>query len=1325
MGEKQRGPFGLDFEGVQVIHGRRLEAMREPGNRALRFGLLAVLVALAGGLALAQSQPAPRITQPIDDSRRVTLKGNVHPLAQPRYDRGAVPDSFPAERMLLLLQRSPESETALRQFIEDAHTPGSSGYHKWLKPAELASLYGPADSDVGAVAAWLKSHGFSVPRVSKGKAAIEFSGSAGQLREAFHTELHTYVVNGETHHANDRDPQIPAALESLVAGITSLNDFRPKSYAEVLGRAIYDPKTHRVTPQWTLNTEALALAPGDFAVQYDLNPLYNAGTNGAGVTIGLIGASNVDPTVVAAYRALFGLPPSALNVVIDGEDPGENGALIESYLDVEVSGAVAPGATINLYTAADTSVQSGLDLAALRAVDDDEAAVLSTSYGECEQALGSSENQFWAALWEQAAAQGQTSFVSSGDNGPAICDTDLGQPAKSGLAVNGFSSTPWNVSVGGTDFYYSTYAGTSAAQNAQLATYWNLTPSSLPAVSILKPIPEQPWNDAFGLNLATGGVYSPGSPTIVAGSGGASSCSSGVDATDGTYASCSGGYPKPAWQTGVGVPADGVRDLPDVSLFAANGANDSFYPICVGGEGIFQECVPTDGGVAITGVGGTSASSPAMAGIMALINQEYGRQGQANFTLYPLAAQHPTAFHDVTVGSNNVPCQEGTPSCTLSALHDNTNGFYTFGQYYATPGYDQATGLGSVDANLLVKYWTSLHFTPTNTSLALSQTSFTHGTPVTVTVGVSGSGGTPSGDVALVTTASPAVNAGLGEIALQNGAASESVNNLPGGEYTLTARYAGDTLFASSSSVPVALNVTAEDSTTSLVGTYYDWTSGSFVSLSNGSSYPYGTYIALDAQPTGVNAPAGTRDGIATGTVTFADAASTGTVSSGPVKLTSNGVAEWIPSAGFTAGSHSLTAGYSGDASFKASASAPALGFTITKAATQVTLSASPSIIGAGSTVALTLLAVVSPTAPPPTGTATFYFGATVLGTATLGPAPYNPTVGAAALNAAGLPLGIDAITATYSGDANCNPAAAPAINVTVEQPVTLSATLNPNPFNEAQNFTVAVTVKGVASLPVPTGVVLLSATGVRSSYSDAETLVNGAATISGAGNFFNPGNVALTVSYNGDSNYAPAVTTIYSSDAAPFTISATPVVIAAPGATTGNTSTVTVTPGGNFVGAVALSCALSASPGGAQDPPSCVIPSSVNITGTSAVTATMTINSTAASSGTASSAMVRPFPDRRRWLAGSGGAVLLGIALVGIPAPGRRRRSLLGCVFVLALCGILAGCHGKGSSGTAGGGNAGTTPGTYTFTATASTPGPNAALPTVSASAQVTVTIQ
>src|SRR5437016_5342940 len=736
------------------------------------------------GLGQSLSVTSPRL--PIDNSQRVTLRGNTHPLAQPRYDHGAVVDSFPAERMLLLLKRSPEQETALRQFIEDAHSPGSLSYHKWLTPEQFGRLYGSADSDVAAVIAWLQSHGFSVAHVSKGKTAIEFSGSAGQIRGAFQTEIHTYFVLGEEHHANDRDPQIPAALAPVVAGITSMNDFKPKSYSAMLGRATYEPSTHQVKPQWTLAGSALALAPGDFAVQYDLNSLYSADTNGTGVTIGIIGASNVDPEVVAAYRALFGLPAKALNVVIDGQDPGLNGAALESYLDVELAGAVAPGATINLYTSADSALESGLNLAALRAVDDDEAAVLSTSYGNCEQFLGSAGNQFWAAVWEQAAAQGQTSFVSAGDGGSAGCDNfDIPQVAHQGLAVNGFSSTPWNISVGGTDFFYTTYNGTTASRNVQLATFWNLTPTMLPATSLLKPIPEQPWNHAFGLNLATKGVYSSDSPTIVAGSGGASSCTSGVDDSNGSFASCSGGYPKPAWQTGIGVPADGVRDLPDVSLFAAAGANYSFYPICA----FSNDCIPDEDGVRIVGVGGTSASSPAMAGVMALINQKYGPQGQANFTLYPLAAQHPAVFHDISIGSNNVPCQSGTSSCTLSARTDNTNGFYTLGQYYGAAGYDQATGLGSFDAALLLEYWTSLHFTPTTTTLNISQTSFTHGTPVTVSIDVAGNGGTPSGNVGLVTTASPSVNTGLGELPLESGTVSSSFKDFPGGQYNVTAKY--------------------------------------------------------------------------------------------------------------------------------------------------------------------------------------------------------------------------------------------------------------------------------------------------------------------------------------------------------------------------------------------------------------------------------------------------------------------------------------------------------------------------------------------------------
>lgn len=290
-------------------------------------------LALFWNPALAQNQPASRITQSIDDRIRITLKGNVHPLAQPRYDQGPVSDSFAANRMFLLLQRSPEREAALQHFLQDAHRAGGSNYHRWLTPKQFGALYGPTDSEIAAVSGWLQRQGFSVARVTKGKTAIEFSGTAGQIRSAFHTEIHTYSVNGEQRHANNLDPQIPAALAPLIAGVTPMNDFQPKSYIKVLGKASYDPGTHKFVPNWGFpNGQGLLnLGPGDFAVQYDLNPLYTAGVTGTGVTIGLIGASNVDPVVVATYRSFFGLPASPVNVVIDGLDPGENYAATSPF----------------------------------------------------------------------------------------------------------------------------------------------------------------------------------------------------------------------------------------------------------------------------------------------------------------------------------------------------------------------------------------------------------------------------------------------------------------------------------------------------------------------------------------------------------------------------------------------------------------------------------------------------------------------------------------------------------------------------------------------------------------------------------------------------------------------------------------------------------------------------------------------------------------------------------------------------------------------------------------------------------------------------------
>src|SRR5579863_3707526 len=861
---------------VVIASLRRLGFRRSSVRRTFRLPELTLCIAFAQLAvpyqAIAQDSSVSRIARPIDEGVFVTLKGNIHPLAMARYDKGAVADSLPAERLLLLLKRSPEKDVALQRFLQDAHTPGSSSYHQWLTPVEFANRFGPDDADVSLAVSWLASHGFSVARVSGGKTAIEFSGSAGQLREAFHTQIHTYIVNGEEHYANSSDPQIPAALAPLVAGITPMNNFPLRASAANLGSGAYDLTTNRVTPAWTLSPGQYALAPGDFAIQYDLNPVHSSGTNGAGVSIGIISDSNIDPKFVAAYRSLFHLPASAPRVVIDGADPGQTNDAVESYLDVEIAGSVAPAATVELYAAASTNLQGGLNLAALRAVDDDAASVLSTGYGLCEQSLGAAGNKFWAEVWEQAAAQGQTPLVSSGASGSAGCDDfDIPEPAKYGLAVNGISSTPWNIAVGGTDFFYSTYNGTEAAQGAQLASFWK--PAGFAQfTSLQKRVPEQTWNESFGLNLSTGGIYLPGNgTTILAGGGGASSCITGKIDSNGTYSSCSSGYAKPVWQAGTGVPADGVRDIPDISLFAGIGSNDSFYPICQSAT----ECVATKQGLMVDEVGGTSTSVAALAGIFALIDQKFGRQGQADFRLYALAAQHGAVFHGISIGSNDVPCAEGSPDCSLSAANNNTKGTYTLGNYSATHGYDQASGLGSIDVDLLLRYWNLPAQTPTSTALAVSQTRIVHGSPVKVTVGVSGSGGTPGGQVALVGSATPSVNIGVGDLTLNSGAASGSVDSLPGGKYKLTARYGGDGTFASSISNAVTLNVTAETSATSVSGAYYYYSGKILGAIKNGGTLPFGYFDSFATKILGARAPVDGTDGVATGTVEITDTVGT------------------------------------------------------------------------------------------------------------------------------------------------------------------------------------------------------------------------------------------------------------------------------------------------------------------------------------------------------------------------------------------------------------------------------------------------------------------
>ncbi len=1106
--------------------------------RLLRFiirviCLVALNLAVAAAFAAPRNSPspatateaAPRVQGSVDANTRVVLHGNTHPLIQSGTDMGEVDSSLPAGRMLLLLQRSPEQESALADFIQAAHTPGSPSFHQWLKPQEFGRLYGPADSDIAAVTAWLQSHGLTVNQVHAGRLAIEFTGTAGQVNEAFQTKIHRYQVNGEIHLANATDPSVPAALAPVIIGLAPLNDFHPQPRLQVMGRAQFNPKTHQATPKWTYpqgGGVVFVMAPGDFAMQYDINSVYSAGITGSGQSIAIISESNVDLSLVAAYLNLFGLSGLLPTVIVDGVDPGQNSAAVEAYLDIEIAGSVAPGATVLLYTSNGTALSNGLALAAMRAVEDDQAGIISVSYGECESALGQSGNAFWSALWQQAAAQGQTVFVSSGDGGSASCDNfDAQQVAYSGLAVNGIASTPYNVAVGGTDFFYSSY-NTPSAIAAQLNSYWSTTSTTTPTVSLKQPIPEQAWNDFFGFNMYdSGNPNNQPSEMIVASGGGASSAAlypSGI-AT---------GYAKPAWQTGTGVPTDHVRDLPDLSLFAANGYNYSFYPICASPGDCSGANLTSSSTVVITGVGGTSASSPAMAGIQALINQSTGVwAGQANFIYYPLATRHPAAFHDVTIGGNQVLCYPGTANCVAGSSISNSNGYYVENGYSTGTGYDLATGLGSVDVASMIANWNSVSFTPTTVTLNVSPTTLVHGTTATINGAVtrSSGSGTPTGSVSLDSNNGISHSAAIDDIALSTGSYYASVDNLPGGIYQLTAVYGGDGTFGAGKSAPVTVTVTPENNTLATTGWAWNPFDLYLYPLSAGITVPYGAQISLDAQPISANATIANEPTPATGTVTFTDRLGSATVTA-TQPLNAAGVAEWSTGV-FAPGNHTVSESYSGDPSYNPSAALSAASFIVIPGSTSLTVKPLVSSVAAGASVTVDVIlntGYLSLYGTLPTGNVIV-----TLGTQSIA-APWQPygATGNASLEAvvtfSNVPAGILPLIAYYQGDSNwLGSAANGGTVISLASKFTPAVVLNtslatPSP---SQNFTLTATVTGVSGKPNPTGTVAFLSDG--QSFEAFVNLNSGVAAIVIPGYATANGTNIFTAVYQGDGNYNAA----------------------------------------------------------------------------------------------------------------------------------------------------------------------------------------------------------
>jgi len=399
--------------------------------------------------------PQSRIVQPVDEGALITLRGNTHPLAQAQFDRGLAPPDLPMARMLLVLKRSDTQETALERLLDDQQDQNSPSYHQWLTPDQFGQQFGPSDQDIEAISAWLRSHGFQINRVGRGRTVIEFSGTAAQVQQAFRTQIHKFTVNGEEHWANASDPQIPAALAPVVEGIASLHNF-PHRPLHRIARA------STLGPEFTIGcglATCYFVGPYDFAKIYNVLPLWNAtpALDGTGQSIAIADISNINIQDVTDFRNLFfpTQPPNPPQIILDGPDPGlVPGAETEALLDVEWAGAVAKGATIKLVVSAPTNSTEGADLAVLYAIENNLAPVVSESFGNCELFLGTAGNSFENVIRQQASAQGITVVTASGDQGSATCDGGGMPPAPAifGLAVSGLASSPYGVAVGGTDF---------------------------------------------------------------------------------------------------------------------------------------------------------------------------------------------------------------------------------------------------------------------------------------------------------------------------------------------------------------------------------------------------------------------------------------------------------------------------------------------------------------------------------------------------------------------------------------------------------------------------------------------------------------------------------------------------------------------------------------------------------------------------------------------------------------------------------------------------------------------------------------------------------
>ena len=783
------------------------------------FALFLLIECCVNYCLLAQTA-RNRVLQDIDTHSVTTIRGSVNPHAAARFDVGRMDRGARITGITMYFKPTAEQKAELDALVKAQQTPGSANYHKWLTPEDYAGRFGLSNQDLANIQSWLQQQGFSIDRIANSRNSIRFSGTVAQVESAFQTEIHNYRVGGKAHFANATDVSIPAALAGVVQSVRNIDDFRPKP--RVRFRA---PESTKVAPNFTSSQSGSHyMTPGDVATIYNVNAAYNSGYTGAGQSIAVVGQSAVVVSDIEKFQSAAGLTvkdPTLVLVPGSGSSTTYSGDQAESDLDLEYSGAIAKGATIYFVYVGSNSNYSVWD-SMQYAIDTGIAPIISMSYGLCEPDLSSSDYSTLEAILEQGASQGQSIIVASGDDGSTACYVDVTSSTTTitakemALAVDYPASSAYVTALGGTEF-------SSDSVSSSNTTYWESAGGSDVIASAKSYIPEQVWNDDSASTAATyGAEYA-----LSSGGGGTS-----------IYTA------RQSWQTGVsGIPSGNYRLVPDISLDSS--PNKAGYLYCTSDSnatGITGSCsngFRDSNNQYLTVAGGTSFAAPIFAGMLAIINQKENSTGQGliNSTLYTMAADsttYATAFHDITVGSN--ACTAGSSYCSSEGAAN----------YYATTGYDQASGLGSIDLYNLLTTWPSgatASLAATTTSLSPAGSSPLAGDSDVITITVSPQSSSistvPTGTLTVVVDSVTKTSS----LALSNGVASYTFSSSTSGAHVITATYSGDALFAGSTgSTTVTIGTSSSGSggsgsTTVTVTPSGGYTGTVAFSLSTSSSY--------------------------------------------------------------------------------------------------------------------------------------------------------------------------------------------------------------------------------------------------------------------------------------------------------------------------------------------------------------------------------------------------------------------------------------------------------------------------------------------------------